>query len=44
MGHGGYSSGGYCAADLALRHPGSFGATAVINGYFRGRRPRRPQR
>ena len=34
-GLGGYSSGGYCAANLALRHPGSFGAAAVINGYFR---------
>ncbi len=32
---GGYSSGGYCAANLALRHPGSFGAAAVIEGYFR---------
>ncbi len=31
----GYSSGGYCAANLALRHRGSFGAAAVINGYFR---------
>jgi pimeloyl-ACP methyl ester carboxylesterase len=31
----GYSSGGYCAANLALRHPGSFGAAAVINGYYR---------
>jgi enterochelin esterase-like enzyme len=31
----GYSSGGYCAANLALRHPRSFGAAAVINGYFR---------
>jgi pimeloyl-ACP methyl ester carboxylesterase len=31
----GYSSGGYCAANLALRHPSSFGAAAVINGYFR---------
>ena len=31
----GYSSGGYCAANLALRHPGSFGAAAVIDGYFR---------
>jgi poly(3-hydroxybutyrate) depolymerase len=30
----GYSSGGYCAANLALRHPGSFGAAAVLNGYF----------
>jgi pimeloyl-ACP methyl ester carboxylesterase len=34
-GVGGYSSGGYCAANLALRHPGSFGAAAVIEGYFR---------
>jgi poly(3-hydroxybutyrate) depolymerase len=34
-GMAGYSSGGYCAANLALRHPGSFGAAAVINGYFR---------
>jgi len=34
-GMSGYSSGGYCAANLALRHPGSFGAAAVINGYFR---------
>ena len=31
----GYSSGGYCAANLALRHPASFGAAAVIEGYFR---------
>jgi poly(3-hydroxybutyrate) depolymerase len=31
----GYSSGGYCAANLALRHPGSFGAAAVIDGYYR---------
>ena len=35
MGVAGYSSGGYCAANLALRHRGSFGAAAVINGYFR---------
>ena len=33
-GMSGYSSGGYCAANLALRHPTSFGAAAVINGYF----------
>src|ERR1700722_7024550 len=33
-GVGGYSSGGYCAANLALRHRGSFGAAAVIEGYF----------
>ena len=31
----GYSSGGFCAADLALRHRTSFGAAAVINGYYR---------
>src|ERR1700730_8496459 len=31
----GYSSGGYCAANLALHHPGSFGAAAVLSGYFR---------
>jgi poly(3-hydroxybutyrate) depolymerase len=31
----GYSSGGFCAANLALRHRTSFGAAAVINGYFR---------
>jgi len=34
-GMAGYSSGGYCAANLALRHPSSFGAAAIINGYFR---------
>jgi poly(3-hydroxybutyrate) depolymerase len=33
-GAAGYSSGGYCAANLALRHPSSFGAAAVLNGYF----------
>lgn len=32
---GGYSSGGYCAANLALRHPTAFSAAMVINGYFR---------
>jgi enterochelin esterase-like enzyme len=31
----GYSSGGYCAADLALRHRARFGAAAVLEGYFR---------
>lgn len=31
----GYSSGGYCAANIALQHPGSYGAAAIINGYFR---------
>lgn len=33
-GASGYSSGGYCSANLALRHRGSFGAAAIINGYF----------
>jgi len=31
----GYSSGGYCAANLAMRHRQVFGAAAVIEGYFR---------
>lgn len=31
----GISSGGYCAADLALRYPASFGAAGIISGYFR---------
>jgi pimeloyl-ACP methyl ester carboxylesterase len=30
----GYSAGGYCAANLALRHPASYGAAAIINGYY----------
>lgn len=34
-GAAGYSSGGFCAANLALRHRGDFGAAAIINGYFR---------
>ena len=34
-GMAGYSSGAYCAANLALRHPRSFGAAALLNGYFR---------
>jgi poly(3-hydroxybutyrate) depolymerase len=34
-GASGYSSGGYCAANLALRNPKSFGAAAIINGYYR---------
>jgi enterochelin esterase-like enzyme len=35
LGIAGFSSGGYCAANLALRQPGRFGAAAVIDGYFR---------
>jgi enterochelin esterase-like enzyme len=31
----GYSSGGYCAANLAMRHPSSYGAAAIMDGYFR---------
>jgi hypothetical protein len=31
----GLSSGGYCAANLALRHPASFGAAGIMDGYFR---------
>jgi len=34
-GAAGYSSGGYCAANLALRHRGYFGAAALIEAYFR---------
>jgi S-formylglutathione hydrolase FrmB len=34
-GIGGFSSGGYCAADLALRHPAAFGAAGMIDGYYR---------
>lgn len=35
LGIAGFSSGGYCAANLALRQPGRFGAAAIIDGYFR---------
>lgn len=31
----GYSSGGYCAANLALRHRSAFGASGIMDGYFR---------
>jgi pimeloyl-ACP methyl ester carboxylesterase len=30
----GYSTGGYCAVDLALRHPGQFSAAVALDGYF----------
>ena len=30
----GYSFGGWCAASLAMRHPGVFGAALVFSGYF----------
>ncbi len=31
---GGLSAGGFCAARLALRYPRTFGAAAVMDGYF----------
>jgi enterochelin esterase-like enzyme len=31
----GYSSGGYCAANLALRHRSAYGAAAMMDAYFR---------
>jgi enterochelin esterase-like enzyme len=31
---GGFSSGGYCAANLALRNPDMFGAAFAMDGYF----------
>lgn len=34
-GLGGYSSGGYCSANIAMRHRSSFGAAASMDGYFR---------
>jgi enterochelin esterase-like enzyme len=34
-GMSGYSSGGYCAANIALRHPTSYGAAALIEPYLR---------
>lgn len=30
----GYSTGGYCAVDLALRHPDRFGSAVSLDGYF----------
>lgn len=30
----GFSTGGYCAANLALRHPTRYGGAAVFDGYF----------
>jgi pimeloyl-ACP methyl ester carboxylesterase len=30
----GYSEGGYCTANLALRHPGRYGLAGVMSGYF----------
>ena len=30
----GYSEGGFCAANMALRFPGRFGAAGVLSGYF----------
>ncbi|ROP28861.1 alpha/beta hydrolase [Couchioplanes caeruleus] len=31
----GYSTGGFCAANMALRHPDKFSAAGVLSGYFR---------
>ncbi|MEW1955486.1 alpha/beta hydrolase-fold protein [Terrabacter sp. NPDC080008] len=31
----GYSSGGWCAASVAMRHPDVYGAAVVLAGYFR---------
>jgi enterochelin esterase-like enzyme len=33
-GVGGLSDGGFCAANLALRHPGSFAAVASLDGFY----------
>ena len=33
----GFSSGGYCAANLMMRHRASFGSAAIIEGYFNPR-------
>jgi enterochelin esterase-like enzyme len=33
-GIGGYSEGGFCATNLALRHPYRYGAAASMSGYF----------
>jgi enterochelin esterase-like enzyme len=32
---GGFSTGGYCAANLALRHSSTYGGAMVLSGYFR---------
>jgi enterochelin esterase-like enzyme len=31
---GGLSDGGFCAANLALRHPGSYGAVVSLDGFY----------
>lgn len=31
----GYSSGGYCAANLSLRHRSAYGAVGILDGYYR---------
>lgn len=33
-GVGGFSTGGFCAANLALRHPDVYSAAVVLDGYF----------
>lgn len=34
-GIGGFSSGGYCAANLVMRHRSDYGAAGILDGYFR---------
>jgi S-formylglutathione hydrolase FrmB len=33
-GVGGYSEGGYCAANISLQEPGRYGAAGIMSGYF----------
>lgn len=37
----GFSEGGFCAANLALRHPDRYGAAAALSGYFEPMRTNR---
>lgn len=40
----GFSEGGFCAANLAIRHPGQYGIAAALSGYFEPlRRNRMPE-
>lgn len=40
----GFSEGGYCAANLALRHPDRYGVAAALSGYFEPLRANRMPR
>lgn len=40
----GFSEGGFCAANLALRHPDRYGAAASLSGYFEPMRTNRVPR